>query len=157
MTYEKIKGLLKDNAGLIMPFMLSVILSMAVYAVYLPTGQVLAWTMPIFIVNLLLFAFCGFIKKHNFIGGLLMGVVVLAALNIFARLISGGDYGLTFQRWLLTGSEQVATKDNYLLALMVSFVPFFSVVVYYFADVLYRMMFLTLLSIVPFALYVKGL
>ena len=157
MTIDSIFAFFRKNARLILPFMLSTVLSMALYAVYLPTSQVLVWTLPIVGINLVLFAFCSFVKEHNFIGGVIMGVIVLLALMVFFKLIAGPDYGLTFQKWLLTGSEQVDTRGEYLLALLVSFVPFFSVVVFYFTDVLYRMMFLTLLSIVPCALYVKVL
>ena len=40
---------------------------------------------------------------------------------------------------------------------MVSFVPFFAVTVYYFSMILYRMSFLTLISLIPCAVYVKVL
>lgn len=154
---SKIQHLLDRYKRLILPFLLSCVLSLSVYDIYRSDIPTFVWLIPIAALNIGLFAFCGFVKKHNFIGGALMGVVILAAMKIFFDLISGGDYGLTFQRWLLTGSEKVSTRAEYLVALMISFVPFFSVVVYYFTDVLYRMMFLTLLSIVPCALYVKVL
>lgn len=157
MTMRTARTIWERYRELILPFLLSCTLSLSVYAIYDSTVPYGFWLIPIAVENILLFAFCGFIKKHNFIGGVLMGVLVLVCMRLFFGLIAGNDYGFTFQRWLLTGSEQVDTRAEYLLSLMISFVPFFSVVVYYFTDVLYRMMFLTLLSLVPCTLYVKVL
>ncbi|MBQ7990197.1 MAG: hypothetical protein IJ251_04000 [Oscillospiraceae bacterium] len=151
------RSLFERYRELILPFLLSCTLSLSVYAIYTSSIPYWLWLIPIAAENIALFAFCGFIKKHNFLGGALMGVLVLLCMRLFFGLIAGSDWGFTFQRWLLTGSEQVDTRAEYLLALLVSFVPFFSVVVYYFTDVLYRMMFLTLLSLVPCTLYVKVL
>ena len=104
-----------------------------------------------------MFLFCRFIDKHHFIGGAIFVVALMFALYWFMVLIAGNDYGQTFQQWFLTGADKVQTKTSYLLALMVSFVPFFAVTVYYFSMILYRMSFLTLISLIPCAVYVKVL
>ncbi|MGN0639047.1 MAG: transglutaminase family protein [Huintestinicola sp.] len=78
-------------------------------------------------------------------------------LRTFIILVLGNDWGTGFQQWFLTGAEKAETQFDYLLALLISFVPFFALTVYYFSCVLYRMSFLTLVSLIPCALSVKVL
>ncbi len=153
---EKTNTLLAKAKGLALPFLLAVSLSLATYGVY---GDYLfsIWTVGVLIVTAVTFGLCLFTEKHHLIGGVLFWVVIHICFMVFFRLTFGNDWGETFQRWLLTASEDIETNDRYLAALLISFVPFYGAVVYYFSEVLYRMMFLTLLSIVPFALYVKTL
>ncbi len=141
---------------LILPLILTIVLSSALFSVYL-IPVISGWTLAIIAVVLLMFAFCEFINKHNFIGGTMLVILVMLVFSVFFSLIRGNDYGDTFRQWFLTGADQVDTKFEYLLALLISFVPFFSVVVYYFTNILYRMSFLTLASLIPCAVYVKVL
>lgn len=152
----KIYSWVSGHYKLVMPYLLTVILGLSTYAVYnVPLFS--GWTAGVILMTTFVFALCEFVNKHHFVGGVILTVVIFAALRIFAGLTWGYDYGQTFQKWFLTGSDQVETKFEYLLALLVSLVPFIGVVVYYFSIVLYRMSFLTLASMIPCALYVKVL
>lgn len=147
---------LRRKRALVLPFVLDVILCTSLFSVYsIPFLSL--WTLAIIGVCLVMYVFCEFINKHNFLGGVLFSVVFLMTMSAFFRLIAGNDYGSTFQQWFLTGADQVNTRFEYLLALLISFPPFFSVVTYYFTNVLYRMSFLTLTSLIPCAVYVKVL
>lgn len=152
----KVSDLFKKHCRLILPFLLTVVLSLSLYSIYMIQFFSL-WTLAIIGVTAAVFALCEFVNKHHFIGGIIFTITVFAALRLFIGLVFGVDYGESFQRWFLTGSEQVSTKFEYLLALLISLIPFFGVAVYYFSNVLYRMSFLTLVSLIPCAVYVKVL
>lgn len=142
--------------GRILAFLLSFILSSSVFSVYsIPFFSV--WTLAITAVTLLAFLLYEFVNKHHFIGGIILTVIIMVDLSAFFRLVFSYDYGEGFQKWFLTGAEQADTRTTYLLAVLISFVPFFAVVIFYFSQILYRMSFLTLISLIPCALYVKVL
>lgn len=152
----EIIGLVKKHFKLVLPFILSAVLGTALFSVYsVPLFSL--WTPAVIGVCALMFVFCEFINKHRFAGGVMFVIAVMLVFSAFIRLIMGSDYGETFQQWFLTGAEQVSTRFEFLLALLISFVPFFAVVVYYFTNILYRMSFLTLVSLIPCAVYVKVL
>lgn len=154
--YDKLVRFSDKNKNAVLPFILSVVLSSALYSVY-GVGVFSVWTLLIIAVNAVFFAYCKFIDKHRIIGGVTFVLVVFIMLFLFLIMIAGNDFGMTFQQWFLTGAEKVETRTSYLIALAVSFVPFFSVVVFYFTEILYRMSFLTLISLIPCAVYVKVL
>lgn len=154
--YDKLISFTEKNKSAFLPFILSVVLSSALYSVY-GISIFSVWTLVIIAVNAVFFAYCRFIDKHRFIGGMTFVFVVFIMLFLFLLLIAGNDFGITFQQWFLTGAEKVETRTSYLIALAVSLVPFFSVVVFYFTEILYRMSFLTLISLIPCAVYVKVL
>lgn len=154
--YDKLISFAEKNKSAMLPFILSVVLSSALYSVY-GISIFSVWTLVIIAVNAVFFAYCRFIDKHRFIGGMTFVLVVFIMLFLFLLLIAGNDFGITFQQWFLTGAEKVETRTSYLIALAVSLVPFFSVVVFYFTEILYRMSFLTLISLIPCAVYVKVL
>ena len=153
---KKRSDFFQNSLTAVLPLILSVVLSSALYSVY-SINLFSVWTLGIILVTAVMFLFCRFIDKHHFIGGAIFVVALMFALYWFMVLIAGNDYGQTFQQWFLTGADKVQTKTSYLLALMVSFVPFFAVTVYYFSMILYRMSFLTLISLIPCAVYVKVL
>ncbi|MCM1577684.1 MAG: transglutaminase domain-containing protein [Ruminococcus sp.] len=153
---EKTGAFVKKHLRLILPFMLTVVLGVSLYSVY-QVDAVSLWTAGIILMTAAVFALCEFINKHHLIGGIILTFLIFGALRLFFGLVFGSDYGETFQKWFLTGADQIETKFEYLLALMISLIPFFGVVVYYFTNVLYRMSFLTLVSLIPCAVYVKVL
>lgn len=153
---SEIKNFLVKKHMLILPFLLSAVLSISLYSVY-QINVISLWTAGVIIMNLAAFALCEFVNKHHLLGGVILTVLIFLDLRLFFSLVFGNDWGESFQRWFLTGAEQVTTRTEYLFALLVSLVPFFAVVVYYFTGVLYRMSFLTLVSLIPCAVYVKVL
>ena len=153
---EKIMYYFRFRTVELMPFALSVVLSLAVFSIY--SVKILSiWTLAVILINAAMFVLCRFTDKHNVIGGIIITVLTFNLLRLFLMLIFGRDWGMSFQQWFLTGADKVETQFEYLLAFCVSFVPFFAVTVYYFSCVLYRMSFLTLVSIIPCALSVKVL
>lgn len=156
MMQTEISAFLKKKSSLILPFILDVILCTAIYSVY-GINFISMWTIAVIGVCIVMYALCEFINRHNFIGGIIITILFMTMMPTFFRLIAGNDWGDSFQQWFLTGAEQIPTKFEYLLALLISFAPFFSVVTYYFTNVLYRMSFLTLTSLIPCAVYVKVL
>lgn len=140
----------------IIPFALSVVLSLAVFSVYsVPLFSL--WTAGIILITAVMFLICRFTDKNHSAGGAIITVMAMFLLRTFIILVLGNDWGSGFQQWFLTGAEKAETQFDYLLALLISFVPFFALTVYYFSCVLYRMSFLTLVSLIPCALSVKVL
>lgn len=153
---DKIFDFFKGDKKEILPFALSVILSIAVFSVY-SVKLFSLWTLAVLLVTAAMFIICRFTDRHHIAGGIVITVLVFVLLRLFIGLVLGYDWGAGFQKWFLTGADEAETQFDYLLALTVSFVPFFALTVYYFSCVLYRMSFLTLVSLIPCALSVKVL
>lgn len=152
----KLENIFKSRLREVIPFALSTVLSLAVFSVYsVPLFSL--WTAGILLVTAVMFLICRFTDKNHLAGGAVITVLAMFLLRTFIVLILGNDWGSGFQQWFLTGAEKAETQFDYLLALLISFVPFFALTVYYFSCVLYRMSFLTLVSLIPCALSVKVL
>lgn len=156
MMNAKIKEAFKFCQREMIPFILASVLSLAVFSVY-SVHFFSLWTLAVLLVTAAMFVICRFTEKHHVAGGIIIAVLTLVLLRIFIGLVLGNDWGDGFQRWFLTGADEAETQLDYLLALIVSFTPFFALTVYYFSCVLYRMSFLTLVSLIPCALSVKVL
>lgn len=153
---SKLLDFIKGDKKETLPFALAIILSLAVFSVYsVPLFSL--WSLAVILVTAAMFMICRFTDRHHVAGGIIITVLVFVLLRIFIGLVLGYDWGVGFQKWFLTGADEAETQFDYLLALTVSFVPFFALTVYYFSCVLYRMSFLTLVSLIPCALSVKVL
>lgn len=107
---------------------------------------------------LFLFGLCYYTERHRIIGGIVITITLMCCFWIHRMnsISSYYQYGQNFTEWLLSrGSDIEGT--NYLWSLYIIFSVFFSYTVYYFSNVLYRMFFLTLVSLIPAVLYVKVL
>lgn len=153
---DKLLDFIKGDKKEILPFALATVLSIAVFSVY-SVHLFSLWSLAILLVTAAMFMICRFTDRHHVAGGIVITVLVFVLLRIFIGLVLGYDWGVGFQKWFLTGADEAETQFDYLLALTVSFVPFFALTVYYFSCVLYRMSFLTLVSLIPCALSVKVL
>lgn len=152
----KSADLFRKSQREIIPFALSCVLSLAVFSVYsVPLFSL--WSAGILLITAIMFLICRFTDKNHLAGGAVITVLAMFLLRTFIILVLGNDWGTGFQEWFLTGAEKADTQFDYLLALLISFVPFFALTVYYFSCILYRMSFLTLVSIIPCALSVKVL
>ncbi len=148
---EKILTVVKSLA---VSYFLALLLSISVFLVFnVPVFSV--WTLLQAVVCAGCFAICHYVNKHRIIGTMLMIVLIMALLSIYARIVFQVDYGITYTHWFLSGGESVETTASYLLSLVVMFTVFFSMVVYYFSNVLYRTSFLILVSLIPFLIHVK--
>lgn len=153
---ERALSWVKLHFKLVLPFILTVVLGCSVYSIY-AVNVFSVWTLGVIAVTLIVFAFCEFVNKNHFVGGVLLTMIIFFLLVNFFKLIRGNDWGETFQKWFLTGAEQVDTRFEYLLAVLISLIPFLGAVVYYFTNVMYRLSFLTLAAMIPCALCVKVL
>ena len=153
---DKLLDFIKGDKKEILPFALATVLSLAVFSVY-SVHLFSLWSLAILLVTAAMFVICRFTDRHHVAGGIIITILVFVLLRIFTGLVLGYDWGVGFQKWFLTGADEAETQFDYLLALTVSFVPFFALTVYYFSCVLYRMSFLTLVSLIPCALSVKVL
>ena len=153
---SKLLNFFKGDKKEILPFALAIVLSLAVFSVY-SVHLFSLWSLAVILVTAAMFVICRFTDRHHVAGGIIITILVFVLLRIFIGLVLGYDWGVGFQKWFLTGADEAETQFDYLLALTVSFVPFFALTVYYFSCVLYRMSFLTLVSLIPCALSVKVL
>ena len=103
------------------------------------------------------FFLCAFVEKHRFIGSVLFGFVFFIVVRLFMFFSRYGmsAYQAIFLEWMLTKGSNAEGAVFFLISLFLFFTFFFSVTVYYFSKVLYRMFFLTLISRIPCVLYVK--
>lgn len=110
-----------------------------------------------FLLVAVFFLLCAVVEKHKFIGSLLFCVVFVTVVQLFALFSRMGmnAYQANFLEWLLTKGSNAEGAVYFLIALLLFFSFFFSVTVYYFTKVLYRMFFVTLISLIPCVLYVK--
>lgn len=136
------------------PFLLALVSSMNVfYAFKIPVFSY--WTLLQIGVCLAIFALCEFVKKHRFIGGMIVTVLVMAILYVYARIVFAVDWGRTYMYWFMSGGDSIESTFSYLLSLLLVFTVFFAMVIYYFTACLYRTSFLMLVSLIPFVVHVK--
>lgn len=140
--------------------LLTLTLCFSVYSVYDGFSSSVGFLVGVATVLtvLLLFGLCYYTERHRLIGGIVITITLICCYWIqrLNSISSYYRYGQSFIEWLLSkGSEIEGT--NYLWSLYIIFCVFFSYTVYYFSNVLYRMFFLTLVSLIPAVLYVKVL
>ncbi len=140
--------------SLAVPFLLALLLSTSVFAVFeVPFWS--WWTVLQVFICAVAFAMGEYAKKHKFRGGLLITVSVLWLLRTAGSIVFRGGSLLNYMHWFLSGGESVETLGVYLVSILLVFTPFFAWVVYYFTRILYRTSFLMLISLVPLVIYVK--
>ncbi len=136
------------------PFLLALVSSINVfYAFKVPIFSY--WTLLQIIVSISIFALCEFVKKHRFIGGLIVTVLIVSILFGYMRIVFAVDFGRTYMYWFMSGGDSIETTFIYLLSLLMVFTVFFAMVIYYFTQILYRTSFLMLVSLIPFVVHVK--
>ena len=91
---KKRSDFFQNSLTAVLPLILSVVLSSALYSVY-SINLFSVWTLGIILVTAVMFLFCRFIDKHHFIGGAIFVVALMFALYWFMVLIAGNDYGQT--------------------------------------------------------------
>ncbi len=148
---SKVKSMVRN---LWVPFLLALVSSVNVfYAFKVPIFSY--WTLLQIIVAIGIFALCDYVKKHRFIGGMIITILIVAILYIYMRIVFAVDWGRTYMYWFMSGGDSIETTFVYLLSLLMVFTVFFSMVIYYFTQVLYRTSFLMLVSLIPFVVHVK--
>lgn len=148
---SKVKSMIRS---LWVPFLLALVSSVNVfYAFKVPIFSY--WTLLQIIVAIGIFALCDYVKRHRFIGGMIVTILIMAILYVYMRIVFAVDWGRTYMYWFMSGGDSIETTFTYLLSLLMIFTVFFSMVIYYFTQVLYRTSFLMLVSLIPFVVHVK--
>ncbi|MBR5375731.1 MAG: transglutaminase domain-containing protein [Lachnospiraceae bacterium] len=137
-------------------FILSVILTVSTISVY---GTFLPLQMLVLIILFCAAAYIAliFTDRHRLAGTL---VVIVCIFMVFAaiRLLSRAGMqtsDIYFWQWVLTSGDEAESNLFFIMALILGSSMFFSITVYYFDVVLYRISFLTLVSLMPCILYAK--
>jgi hypothetical protein len=147
--YGKIRELVRRN---VMPLLLSEVLVCAMLSIYDIPGFAL-WSLVSLCICVAAFALCEYVNTHRNMGTLYIIAAIAAALLLFGNVTKDIGYGRGFMQWLLTGESD--DEKNCIIALLTVFPLLFSMSVYYFSNVLYRMGYLTLISLMPCVIYVK--
>lgn len=141
---------------LILSYLLTIVLTSTVMSIY---GYPLwSWmTIVIMISALVTYGFCYFVEKHAVMGKFVMiGFLLLwgYAVGLCWR-VGQGQCEIYFWQWVLTGGDEAKEIVAYAIALEIAAVGFLGMTAYYFSKALYRIHFLTLVSLLPCVLYVK--
>lgn len=138
----------------LLPFLLVTTINSAIVSIYL--GTVLTSYIPaIAILTVVLFAAYDFIKTHKWIGPVVFIGICAAVLCAISMLVTAERQRFEFFEWFLSGGELVDTQPAYLWIIVIGFTFFISSVVYYFTHISYRVSIITLICIIPLAIYVK--
>ncbi|MBQ7464232.1 MAG: hypothetical protein IJS86_05170, partial [Lachnospiraceae bacterium] len=137
-------------------FILSVILTVSTISVY---GTLLPLQTLVLIILFCAVAFAALIytDRHRLSGTLVMIVYIFlsfAGVNLLSRA-GMQTTDVYFWQWVLTSGDEVEFNIFFIIALILGSSMFFSITVYYFHVVLYRISFLTLVSLMPCILYAK--
>ncbi|MCR5650713.1 MAG: hypothetical protein K6F86_05970 [Lachnospiraceae bacterium] len=137
-------------------FILSVILTLSTISVY---GTLLPLSTLVLIIVFCIVSFVVliFTDRHRLAGTLVM-IAYIFLVFVLVRLLSIAGFQTTdvyFWQWVLTSGDEAGSNIFFIIALLLGSSMFFSVTVYYFDVVLYRISFLTLISLMPCILYAK--
>lgn len=160
LTFEGRDGQLdifsKENlTKKILPFLFSAAEMAAISYIYLET-VFNPYNLLSIIITAALFLIYDFMCSHKKLGipiyiALMAAVVV--SINIIMRNV---ENRFAFLEWFLTGGATIETTPQFMLPLMIFFSFFISSVTYYFTHIIYRVSILTLISLIPCAIYIKA-
>lgn len=139
---------------LIVPFVLSVVLSVTVFSAY-RISVLSYWTLLQVVMCFVVFMLCSYTNKHRIKGSLLLIVFIFGLLSVVINLVFSRGYGMPYMQWFMSGGDVVETTNEYLTALLLIFATFFSLLVFYYTQARYRTSAVMLISIIPFVVYGK--
>ena len=148
------------------PLLYAVTIISGIFYHYAPS-----WTPVTILASVLLigglYTLFDYVKKHNFIGGIIFCVVGLIFLLLARWFWQAGydsailgpedyNYQISFFVWFLTPQSVLQTDYvGYTIALYLLFTFFISFITYYFTLVRYRVLMSFMTMIFPFAIYAK--
>ena len=135
----------------LLPYLLALILSITVFAAF-DIPLLSHWTLIQAGVCAACFALCSFTQKHKVAGGLITTSLMVLLLYLFSRIAFMDPFYL---QWFMSGGDVVRNTTYYLASLVLVLTVFFSMVIYFYTQVLYRTSALLLTSLIPFVVYVK--
>lgn len=146
-----VKDRLLNNA---LPYAFAVTIVAAIINVYIKEA-VNIYTLLAAVLSAAVFAVCEFINRHRKLGVpvyIVMMGIVLVSTNMF---LNKSEDRFGFVEWFLSAGEFSDDMVLYLLPTIIGFSFFITSIVYYFSHIIYRISIMTLLSIIPCALFVK--
>lgn len=153
---EDIKFFSRENAAKkALPFIFVQIICSALAYLYLKTYFNLYELLSAGL-TVIFFAALDFISKHKKIGFFVYAgimAVIFAAIDV---IMTFAPSRIEFIEWFMTGAATIETNAAYMLSLMLFFTFFISSAVYYFTHLIYRVSILTLLAMIPCAVFIKA-
>ncbi len=137
-----------------MPFLLALVLSVTVFSAY-RISVYSHWTILQAVLCVVVFLICILTNKHKIKGSLLLIVYIYMILSVVIDIVFSNDYGRPYMQWFMSGGDVVETTDEFLVALMLIFTTFFSLLVFYYTQARYRTSAIMLISMIPFVVYGK--
>lgn len=153
---ENIKFFSRENAAKkALPFIFVQIICSALAYLYLKTyfniyGLLSAG------LTLAFFAAFDFISKHKKIGFFVYAGIMAVIFAAIDAVMAFAPSRTEFIEWFMTGAATIETNTSYMLALILFFTFFISSAVYYFTHLIYRVSILTLLAMIPCAVFIKA-
>lgn len=148
------------------PLLYAVTIISGIFYHYAPSWTPLIIPVSVFLIGGLYMLF-DYVKKHNFIGGIIfcaVGLIFLLAARTFWQIgydapffgPEDSNYQISFFVWFLTPQSVLQTDyAGYTIALYLLFTFFISFITYYFTLVRYRVLMSFMTMIFPFAIYAK--
>lgn len=115
------------------------------------------------ILSFVTFIVCAFVNRKRPAGFFVITGYLIGSLILLRSLINRGERssGVYFWQWMVSGGDistleiEVGSDAFLKYAMYFAVTLFFCITVYYFTVALYRIGFLTLVSLIPFVLYAK--
>ncbi len=139
----------------ILPLLFTAVITSAIVNVFLRNGYDV-FSLICTVLAAAFFAVYDFIAAHKKLGPLIYIAVGMLVMILIGGVMSTVPRGFWFMEWFLTGGETVDTLPQYIFTVVTGFTFFISSVVYYFTHIVYRVSILTLVSLIPCAIYVKA-
>lgn len=158
-TYKRYKDLREMLTKTLLdrwiPILYSILMILSIMDV-LGQGFLSVYTIGIIIGTALTFILCDFTGRTRLVGKLVYLVVMWIIFRIVTSIafMSFGEFGI-MMAWFFGDNTNPANAPLYTFAAFIGFTFFISSVVFYFTEVIYRRLFLLLISFIPCVLYVK--
>ena len=150
---DKLKSIAKKFEGIFFPLLLCFVIMSA--ALYIYTEEEIDRN-TVFAAALCAAFFALFSKlKKMKLGGLIYVVLLIMITSLPGFFIRSWVSRMNFVQWFFSGAQAVETRTGYLLTFIVLFSFFFSSVIFYFTQAIYRSSAVVLISMIPMALAVK--
>lgn len=153
---EKVKFFSSENIiKKALPFIFVQIVCSALYYLYLKSSFNV-YALLTAGLTFLLFAAFDYISRHRKVGFLIYAAIMAAVFSLIDITMTFAPNKMEFVEWFMTGAATIETNTVYMLTLVLFFTFFISSTVYYFTHIIYRVSILTLIALIPCAIYVKA-
>lgn len=153
---EDIKFFSRENAAKkALPFIFVQIICSALAYLYLKT-YVNIYCLLSAGLTIVFFAALDFISRHKKLGFFVYAGIMAVIFAAIDFVMAFAPSRIEFIEWFMTGAATIETNAAYMLSLMLFFTFFISSAVYYFTHLIYRVSILTLLAMIPCAVFIKA-